>query len=435
MIGPPRTATGGATTMGPVSRSHAPVRRHPLHPAWLLAAAAVLGATDVAIGLAEPPTTGFAGPYAGLVLPLVVSLSLPLLVVAPRAVVALLVVVALLMAWSDAVAPGVLVPETRLTPLTVPRAAPLVIIWLVLAEPARIAYPVTALLAVLAARVWDPSWSETPFGLLGTVLPAVGALYAAARADLLRSLRDRAERAEREQLLVAEKARADERRRLAVEMHDVVTHRISGMVLHASALGVSSADPAVQRAAADLRDAGTRALDELRDLVGVLHGGTGDALPAARGGAVPAGGVRELVDASRAGLGGIALDLEGTPDAVSPTVARTAYRVVQEALTNARRHAPGADVAVEVGYGRDDVRVLVRSSPGRRAPDPALGHGSGRGLDGLAHRVALVGGTLRAGPTDGGGFLVEARLPASVPTSGAGPREQAPPDGVSGAGC
>jgi signal transduction histidine kinase len=390
---------------------------------WLAVATVVFATLDLSIGLAEPRTVGVFGPYAGVWLQLVVSLSIPLLVVTPRLVACLVVVVSLLMTWSETFAPGLLVPVTQLSPATVPRAAPLVIIWLVLVAPARFSYPVVAILGVLAGRLWAPTWNETPFGLLSTVLPAVGALYFDARARLLRSLRDRAERAEREQHLLAENARADERRRLAMEMHDVVTHRLSAMVLYASALGSSSTDPEVQRATEDLRGAGTTALQELRDLVGVLREGPTEARPqrseaAGSPGGTPGGDVRELVADSRVGLGHLTLDLDGGPDQVSATVARTAYRVVQEALTNMRKHAPGAGAEVHVHYRAEGVRVRVRNGPASGPADPVLAaSGSGRGLEGLAQRVQLVGGRLDSGPTDDGGFLVDAVLPAYVPTT------------------
>jgi signal transduction histidine kinase len=389
---------------------------------WLVVAGLAFTALDLSIGLAGERTTGALGPWAGLALQLVVSLSLPLLVVAPRVVVGLVVLVAVLMAGSDAFAPGLLVPESQLTPATVPRATPIVIIWLVLAEPARVSYPVVAVLGVLAGRLWAPSWSDSPFGLLSTVLPAVVALYLDARARLVRSLRDRAERAEREQHLLADKVRADERRRLAMEMHDVVTHRLSAMVLHASALGVSSREPAVLRAAEDLRAAGTTALQELRDLIGVLREGAGE-IPTSTPGGARAGDVSELVLGSEVGVGPVELDLQGSADQVSTTVARTAYRIVQEAMTNVRKHAPGAEVGVHVHYSPDRVRVRVRNGAGALPADPVLaGSGSGRGLEGLARRVELIGGRLDAGPTTGGGFAVDAVLPAYVPTTRAEPR-------------
>jgi len=109
---------------------------------------------------------------------------------------------------------------------------------------------------------------------------------------------------------------------------------------------------------------------------------------------------------------------DGDPRLASPVVGRTVYRIVQEALTNARKHAPGARVTVRVRYDPDQVRLEVRNTPSTRPPDAGLvGTGSGVGLANLRRRVELVHGTLRAEPVPDGGFRVDATLPAYVPTA------------------
>ena len=230
-------------------------------------------------------------------------------------------------------------------------------------------------------------------------------------------------RAERERYLLAEQARADERARLAGEMHDVVTHRVSLMVLQAGALGITATDEATRNAAEELRTAGCQALDELRDLVGILRrepeDGT-DQTPSVSG--LPA-----LIDESNTVGTPAELIEEGDRSLASPVVGRTAYRMVREGLTNARKHAPGSRVLVEVTYGESEVGVIVTNSPASdgQAGHPGLagagaalaGTGSGLGLDNLRQRVDLVHGSLAAGPTPDGGFRLEARLPAYVPTS------------------
>jgi signal transduction histidine kinase len=242
-------------------------------------------------------------------------------------------------------------------------------------------------------------------------------MYFNARRSLVAELTDRAERAERERLLLAEQARADERVRLAGEMHDVVTHRINLMVLQAGALRVSSTDPAARAAAEELRVAGCQALAELRDLVGVLR--TGGETPTRTADPVVGGqALGSLVDDSRAV--GLPVDLseDGDPRTVAPTVRRTLFRVVQESLTNVHKHAPGADATVSVHYGRDSVRATVANTPPGRPPDKDLtASGGGSGLAGLRHRVEVVGGTLDAGSTSDGGFAVRATLPLYVPTA------------------
>jgi signal transduction histidine kinase len=299
--------------------------------------------------------------------------------------------------------------------------------WIVLAVPfaaysalvygidRRRAWLMTGILMVVAARPWDPALFERTIGVILVVgLPALLGNYVA-------GLNERVERAEREQHRLAEQARIEERVRLAAEMHDVVTHRVSLMVLQAGALGVTATDAATRAAAEDLRAAGCQALDELRDLVGVLRSAPGEAaedvaLPRA-GGQAPAPDLAELVVESESVGVSVRLDQRGNPGLASPVVARTAYRIVQEALTNVRKHAPGATVRVTMRYEPDRVRLTVRNSaPERQADESLSASGSGTGLLGLHQRVELVSGTLRTGATEDGGFEVDATLPAYVPT-------------------
>ncbi|WP_433802377.1 sensor histidine kinase [Actinomycetospora sp. CA-084318] len=250
-------------------------------------------------------------------------------------------------------------------------------------------------------------FNDNAFLLFASVLVALAGLYVGTRRELIAAAHERADRAE-------ETARAEERTRLAAEMHDVVTHRVNLMVLQAGALQATTTDPAVGQAADELRRSGRAALAELRDLVGVLRSGatttTGSPTAPAQ---VDHGAVRTLVEESRA----VGLDVtcteHGDPSALTPMVQRTMVRVVQEALSNARKHARGAQVTVEISYG-DGARVAVVDAGGE--PDPELATtGGGAGLDGLRRRVAMVGGTLAAGP-EASGFAVRARLPAYVPT-------------------
>jgi signal transduction histidine kinase len=272
-------------------------------------------------------------------------------------------------------------------------------------------------LAVVTARPWQPSAMVITVGVLRILLGPLLATYVVTRRRLVAALTERAERAEREQGLLAEQARAQERARLAGEMHDVVTHRVSLMVLQAGALGVTAPDEPTRKAAEELRVAGCRALEELRDLVGVLRA-TPDGAPAS----VAASGLAALAAESTAV--GVAVELveDGDPQVASPVVARTVDRIVGEALTNARKHAPGARVTVQVRYHPAGVQVTVGNTPPARPPDAGLvATGSGMGLASLRQRVALVGGTLRAGPAPDGGFHVEATLPAAVATTVAAP--------------
>lgn len=377
--------------------------------------AVLFAALDLALFAAGPHTTGWAGPYAGITLLLIGDFSLLLLPRLPRAVTWYFIAVSGAILVSDKLSPGLLSPEHPLTLMTVPIASTIVCGNLVRLLPRREALTLAGILAVLASRPWEPRWDTLPFGLLATVTPVAISLYVQARAQLVQSLRDRAERAERERELLAERARAEERRRLAGEMHDVVTHRLSLMVLHAGALGVSTKDSKVAESAEEIRTAGREALQELRDLVGVLRG-EGE-LPGRRAEADAPDPARLIAESRAAGMQ-VEYFVDGPADRISPTVGRTAYRVVQEALTNIRKHAPGARVRIELHYGEDGLRLRVHNGAPTARPDPALaGTGSGSGLLGLRQRVDLIGGSLAAGPEDGGGYRVDAILPAYVPTA------------------
>jgi signal transduction histidine kinase len=270
-------------------------------------------------------------------------------------------------------------------------------------------------LVIVGSQPADLPWlGRYTVALMFIAVPALLGLYAAARRRLLETLVERAERAEREQHLIAEQARADERARLVAEMHDVVTHRVSLMVLRAGALRVTAADEATRSAAEDLRVTGCQALEELRDLVGLVREDADDGeVPAAP---VPVPDLGPLAAESRAVGVDVELVEDGSRTLVSPVVARAAYRIVQEALTNVRKHAPGARVRVDVRYRPDGVRLTIHNTAPTGTTDPALAAaGSGTGLSGLGQRVDVIGGALHAGPYQGG-FRLDATLPAYVPT-------------------
>lgn len=276
----------------------------------------------------------------------------------------------------------------------------------------RTALIALAVLTIVVARPWEPSLMVIMIGVLRTALGPLLALYFDARRRLVLALTERAERAERERHLLAEQTRTEERARLAGEMHDVVTHRVSLMVLQAGALRITTTEETTKQAAEELRAAGCQALDELRDLIGILRTEPeGEQTPLAAGLAALA--------AESTAIGTPAeLREQGDRSLASPVVARTAYRIVREALTNVRKHAPGARVTVRVEYHETRVRVTVHNTPPAGEPsDSLVGTGSGLGLDHLRQRIELVHGTLHAGPTPDGGFGVEATMPAYVPTA------------------
>ncbi|MFJ9691848.1 sensor histidine kinase [Kitasatospora sp. NPDC101183] len=222
-------------------------------------------------------------------------------------------------------------------------------------------------------------------------------------AERNRLLAERNRLLEEARLHAEERAAAAERARLAREMHDVVSNRVSLITLHAGGAQLAqTGDPAaVGETLGLIRALGLQALTELRGLLGVLTPAS-EERPSLSG--LPA-----LVEESRrAGLA-VELTLTGSAEQADPDAQYAAYRIVQEALTNAHKHAPAAEVAVTVEAGADGLRLAVVNSPGSGAT-PALPSG-GHGLDGMRTRATDLGGTLEAGPTPDGGFAVRALLP------------------------
>ncbi|GAA3631468.1 histidine kinase [Kineosporia mesophila] len=271
-----------------------------------------------------------------------------------------------------------------------------------------------------------PDLNTSPVTSLVVAVLLIGAvvawgLFARARYQLILSLRDRAERAESERNLLLQRARQSERTRIAREMHDVLGHRISLITLHAGALEfrADKAGPEVAESAAVIRASAHQALQDLREVIGVLRAGDTDDSP---GRPQPTlCDIPDLIDESRAAGMHIALTLDGDQGAPE-LIGRTVYRIVQEGLTNARKHAPHTAVTVSVagGPGRGiDVSVLNRSP---LAPPDVL-PGAGQGLVGLAERVGLAEGRLEHGRISSGDFRLTAWLPWSLPDEDGGPRD------------
>ncbi|WP_046090513.1 histidine kinase [Streptomyces antioxidans] len=341
----------------------------------------------------------------------------------------------------------------------------------------------------LGTSVWEAPMFAMVLTLGLTGPPVLLGLYVRARRRLVESLRERADGLERELSLLAERAeeraewaRNEERTRIAREMHDVVAHRVSLMVVHAAALqAVALKDPEkASKNAALVGDMGRQALTELRQMLGVLRsedglragaafaagsssssassaaagesssaGGfsssdasdTPDAADAAgsSGGERPlavvvaaasaaadaagagvaaevAGGPRlaeleALVGQSRAAGMAVELSVEGEERRYAAPVEQTAYRVVQEALTNVHKHAPGARARVRVAHRTAEIAVQVENGPSERgAADAGLPSG-GNGLVGMRERVSTLGGGFVSGATEAGGFRVSAVIP------------------------
>ncbi|GAA2408362.1 histidine kinase [Actinomadura vinacea] len=249
---------------------------------------------------------------------------------------------------------------------------------------------------------------QATVGFAFTAPPVLLGLYMGTRKQLFASLQERAERLEREQHLLAERARAEERTRIAREMHDVVANRVSVMVVHAGALkAIAVRDPArAAETAAVIGDMGRQALEELRQVIGVLRQGE-EALPQS---SPTLSEIRELIGQSSAAGLSVDLSVEGEELPMPATVGRTLYRLVQEALTNVHKHAGDADTAIALSLVPEAVEVVIRNEPPRGAPGHGLPSG-GNGLLGLRERVTGLGGTFEAGPHPHGGFAVRARLP------------------------
>ncbi|MEU5876119.1 histidine kinase [Spirillospora sp. NPDC047279] len=277
----------------------------------------------------------------------------------------------------------------------------------------RTALTVTVAAVLLSAAYRSPSVA----GALATAaawLPVIQRHRSTNRA--VAAARD-ADRRAFEASLVELTARG-ERARIARELHDVVAHHISMISVQADTarLAVPGMPPDGVKHLVAIGETARTALTEMRRLLGVLREDAEDAEDADT--AVsrrPQPGLRdllELIDEARAsGVGPARLIISGPVAPLDSGIELTAYRIVQEALTNARRHAPGAAVDVEVAYAADGLRLRIRDN----GPGPPPGHRpAGHGLLGMRERAATVGGTLRTGPTSPTGFLVEAVLPTGV---------------------
>jgi signal transduction histidine kinase len=279
---------------------------------------------------------------------------------------------------------------------------------------------IAASVAGIATSLATPGHSE-PYqaifqGMIFLTAWAAGTLNRTKRANLA-AARSRADRAEAELDQAVSAQAAAERARIARELHDVVAHHVSLMAVQAeAAASLLPGKPAAARKSVEIiGDTARLALTELRRLLGVLRGPSErlETAPSASLGQL--GGVLDQVRGA-----GLAVDFEvvGTPCPLGPGVDLTAYRIVQEALTNTIRHAHAATAAVTLSYEPGYITVSVADSGPRRlgrngaTVKPGAPLGSGLGLAGIAERVASCGGNLTVGPTPAGGFAVTARLPA-----------------------
>jgi signal transduction histidine kinase len=322
-----------------------------------------------------------------------------------------------------AFAAGIALGAAQVLVVTRPTAADLAIVVLLYTLAAYRPRPVSVTglgVCLLGSIVGVARWAPGRLGLLqtiviGSILFAGPVLLAWVLGDSMRyrrayyaSLEDRAARLERERDAQAQIAAATERARIARELHDVVAHNVSVMVVQAdgASYALDSEPEKARQALAAIAGTGRQALAEMRRLLGVLRSDDGETGVAPLPGI---GQIGELLQQTRASGLAVAFTVEGVPGPLPGGVALAAYRIVQESLTNTRKHAgPRASARVTLRYC-EDVLVLRITDDGRGAA--AAADGAGHGMTGMRERVALYGGTLDAGPRAGGGYQVTARLP------------------------
>jgi signal transduction histidine kinase len=279
-----------------------------------------------------------------------------------------------------------------------------------------------ALVAIIAGAAGGPSGVTAHGGLLGYAIGssascaaavAVG-LYVGARRRVLDGLRERAERLDREQELLADRAVAQERVRIAQELHDIVAHNVSLMVVEAQALGATVHDDRVTHSTEAIADLGRQAMTEMHTTLRLLRADDTE-FPEL----TPQPGLAQLErlieQSRRAGLE-IELTVEGLPRALDRGVDLSAFRIVQEALTNVVKHAVGASTKVTLAYSTSGVQLTIIDTEDEPrtslAPAPAAGHG----VIGMRERASLFGGTLTTEALPSG-FKVTATLPYAASAS------------------
>ncbi|WP_406483354.1 sensor histidine kinase [Streptomyces platensis] len=288
--------------------------------------------------------------------------------------------------------------------------------------------------------------------LVGTIVPGLAGRYWSQRRTLLDTLREYNAQLLRERAMIAGQARMRERQRIAQDMHDSLGHQLALISVHTGALEVDRELTGRQREAVGvLREASVGAMHELREVVGLLRDGThalGDgALPSLVGGGMPTpaleamgeedakapsrgvAGIERLVEVSRSAGTSVLLRRSGEIRPLAPTADHAAYRIAQEGLTNAHKHAPGASITIELRYEPDSLVVEVANGPVPETADDGRSVVSGgQGLTGLRERARLVGGMVHVGSTADGGFRLAGVLPYTAPERGAA--SSSPGDGT-----
>jgi signal transduction histidine kinase len=269
--------------------------------------------------------------------------------------------------------------------------------WREIALVGSVAFAASQFFSTVLPTGDDSVWVALTVNVIATTAVLASGMYIGSRRELMYTLRNRAERAEAEQELRVRQARSQEQARIAREMHDVLAHRISQISMHAGALAYRDGltPEEVRDSAEVIRDKAHEALSDLRGVLGVLRDGTtGEPMlaPQPTYADLPC----LLAEAQESGLKTEFEDL--VHDSVPDAAGRTVYRIVQEGMTNARKHAPGALLTIRVsGTPEEGLEVLLRNPVGF---GPTRTPGSGLGLIGLAERAELRGGRLTAGRED-----------------------------------
>ena len=259
------------------------------------------------------------------------------------------------------------------------------------------------------SALWQPPYTadvvllNSIYGALFAAAPLALGLLVRTRRELSTRIAEVEQAREYERELIAQRVLARERAQLAREMHDVVSHQVSLIAVQAGALQMANPDPDTRRAARTIRELSVTTLDELRQMVSVLRADGGRSTEL-----FPQPGLRDLEHLTAAS--GIPTTMSIDPRLqAAPPLQRAVYRTVQEALTNVRKHAPGATATVSIGRDGDQIvaSVLNTAASHQVTPLPSAQHG----LIGLHERAELLGGTLTTGPTPAGGFHLELRLP------------------------
>jgi signal transduction histidine kinase len=272
--------------------------------------------------------------------------------------------------------------------------------WVALTSSLPVALTTGAVLGATIVSEWiqqtgEPGWTAW---LVGTAFTVVACTFA-------RRLRLTVDELRETQHLLAEKSRAEERSRIAAEVHDVLGHALTVSLLHigSARLALDEEPDEARRALSEAERLTRDSLDEVRGSVGLMRT-SGEVAPLPDATAIPA-----LVESFRAAGAGVRLDVAGDLAALGPARGLAAYRIVQEALTNATRHAPDEPVSVDICVADGETTIAVRND-GAFDPEPT----SGSGLEGMRERAEGVGGRLKAGLVDASavrGWLVEAVLP------------------------